>query len=289
MLRRFKRREPPPEAPKDRVSVIIVSYNNARHVAKCLDALRQQTAPPHQIILVDTGSDDLAYLDEYRDQLHVIEAEPESGFCAGNNIGYLAVDPESDAVLFLNPDAFLFPDFLENGMRYLSHHPDVGAVTGLTLGYDFETNKPTGLIDTTGVFSTWYGKWYDRAQGTPYDGEHTPEPGEVSAICGAVFLGKKSALDQARIDREVMNSCFFMYKEDIDLSLRLIDKGWKLRYIPELKAYHCRGWNTNRKRMPRKYRLCSARNDLRVNWGRKHAVGSLYSMTKYLAVKVFNC
>lgn len=289
MLPKVKKREPVKNPGNNLISVIIVSYNNASQVVKCLDTLRQQTVAPHQVILVDTGSADRSYLDKYREECHVIEAEPESGFCVGNNLGYLAVDPESDAVLFLNPDAFLFPDFLEIGSSYLSHNTDVGAITGLTLGYDFDANKPTGLVDTTGIFSTWYGKWYDRGQGYSYDPANTPGPGDVSAICGAVFLGRKIALDQARIDREVMNSNYYMYKEDIDLSLRLLNKRWKLRYVPEMKAYHCRGWKANRKEMPRKYRLCSARNDLRVNWSRKHAAGSLYSFAKYLAVKVFNC
>ena len=274
---------------KNRCAVIIVTYNNEKHVAKCMNALQQQTVPPYQIILVDTGSKDLSYLEQYQEQARIIQAEPESGFCVGNNLGYLAVDPSVDAVLFLNPDAFLFPDYIENGLDYLNHNSDVGAITGLTLGYDFEANKPTGLIDTTGIFSTWYGKWYDRGQGTPYSPSLAPTTQPVPAICGAVFFGRKSALDQTRIDREVMNSSFFMYKEDIDLSLRLKEKKWQLIYVSHLKAYHCRGWDQNRKAMPRKYRLCSARNDLRINWGRKHAVGSLYSLTKLLAVKVLNC
>ncbi|CCB91947.1 glycosyltransferase, family 2 [Waddlia chondrophila 2032/99] len=285
MLFKLKKKQPE----RQRVSVIIISYNNESQVAKCLDALRQQTVSPHQMILVDTGSKDRSYLEKYREECYVIEAEPHCGFCVGNNLGYLAVDPEADAVLFLNPDAFLFPDFLENGARYLSHHTDVGAITGLTLGYDFEMKKPTGFVDTTGIFSTWYGKWYDRGQGSIYDPVNSPGHGDIPAICGAVFLGRKKALDQTRINREVMDSRYFMYKEDIDLSLRLLKKKWKLRYVPELKAYHCRGWKKNRKEMPRQYRLYSARNELRVNWGRKHLIGSLYSLTKYLTVKVFNC
>lgn len=289
MLPKRKRKEHTENKWSNRCAVIIVSYNNADHVAKCMDALQHQTVPPHQIILVDTGSEDLTYLEQYQNQAHVIQAEPESGYCAGNNIGYLAVDPAVDAVLFLNPDAFLFPDFIENGLHYLNHNSDVGAITGLTLGYDFEANKPTGSIDTTGIFSTWYGKWYDRGQGASYSPSTAPPSQQVPAICGAVFFGRKTALDQTRIDREVMDSQFFMYKEDIDLSLRLKKNKWQLMYVPELKAYHCRGWKKNRRRMPRKYRLCSARNDLRINWGRKHALGTVYSLSKLLAVKVLNC
>lgn len=273
----------------NRCAVIIVCYNNQEYAVKCLEALRQQTVSPSQIILVDTGSEDRAYLEGLREQVQVILAEPDCGFCAGNNLGYLAVNPETDAVLLLNPDAFLFPDFIENGLHHLLTHPEVGAVTGLTLGYDFSQQLPSGRIDTTGIFSTWYGKWYDRGQGIPYISRQFTNPHPVPAICGAVFFCRKRALDSVLIGRDIFDRSFYMYKEDIDLSLRLKKKKWKLQFLPDLKAYHCRGWNNNRKKMPRKYRLCSARNDLRVNWKRKHFPGCLYSLLKLTAVKVFNC
>jgi GT2 family glycosyltransferase len=34
---------------------------------------------------------------------------------------------------------------------------------------------------------------------------------------------------------------FYMYKEDIELSLRL-GKKWGIKVFTDLKAYHCRGW-----------------------------------------------
>jgi GT2 family glycosyltransferase len=34
---------------------------------------------------------------------------------------------------------------------------------------------------------------------------------------------------------------FYMYKEDIELSLRL-GKQWGIKVFTDLKAYHCRGW-----------------------------------------------
>jgi N-acetylglucosaminyl-diphospho-decaprenol L-rhamnosyltransferase len=270
-------------------SVIIVSYNNAPYVAKCMESLQHQTMPPTQIILVDTGSQDRSFLELYKDKADIILGEPECGFCVGNNLGYQSVHSNAHTVLFLNPDAFLFPDFIENAHHFLERDEEAGALTGLTLGYDFDQQKPTGLIDTTGILSTWYGKWYDRDQGTPYTPKEQSIPHSLPAICGAVFFARKKALDSVLIKGEVMDSSFYMYKEDIDLSLRLKKKGWQLMYVPLLKAYHCRGWSPNRKKMARKYRLCSAYNELRINTRRRCLTGSFYSFSKYLAVKVFNC
>lgn len=269
-------------------SVIIISYNNENHLKKNFGHLKNQSLPPSQIIIVDTGSTDRAYLDAYRHECDVVLANKNCGFCVGNNLGFRIVHPDADYVFFLNPDAFIAPDYIERATLFLSeeknHH--YGAVTGLTLGYDFEKESPTGRIDTTGIYSTWYGKWYDRGQGIPHSPEKYNKTEIIPAICGALFFCRKEALAG---ETEVMKSRFYMYKEDIDLSLRIRNKGWKLAYVPELQAYHCRGWSTNRKLMDRRYRLCSAINELKVNYNRKHPLGCLYSLSKYLAVKVLDC
>ncbi len=269
-------------------SVIIISHNNAHHLTKNLEHLRDQTHTPEQVIIVDTGSTDRSYLDAYRQEFDVVLANRNCGFCIGNNLGYRMVHPDSNYIFFLNPDAFIDPDYIERAVQFLSQeeNQNYGAITGLTLGYDFEKDAPTELIDTTGIFSTWYGKWYDRGQGSKYESGQYSHVEKIPAICGALFFCRKEALFH---ETEVMKSGFYMYKEDIDLSMRLRKKGWDLGYVPELKAYHCRGWSTNRRAMDRKYRLCSAKNELEVNYHRKHPLGCLYSLTKYLAVKVLDC
>ncbi len=61
----------------------------------------------------------------------------------------------------------------------------------------------------------------------------------------------------------VFDPNFFMYKEDIDLSLRLRAKGWRLMLWPKLLCYHGRGWQ-GRRRMPMNTKYLSSRNELRL-------------------------
>ncbi len=273
-------------------SIIIVTYNSQKHLPKALECLESQTACPHEIIIVDTGSANHDYLYSKKiSNIKVVIAEKDSGFCKGNNIGFSHLSTHSQFVFLLNPDAFIEPRYLEDAVAFMQkkEHACYGALTGTTLGYDIVQDKPTGKYDTTGVFNTWYGRWYDRAQGQlhrPNDFKHQED---LPAICGAVFFCRRQALEETLIrGSEILDNRFYMYKEDIDLSQRLKRKGWKLAFVPHLEAYHCRGWNPDRKKMPRRLRLYSARNECLINLRRRSICGAIYSGLKYAAVKFFN-
>ena len=78
---------------------------------------------------------------------------------------------------------------------------------------------------------------------------------------------------------------FFMYKEDIDLCLRIREKGWKLLYAPEVEAYHARGWAGDRKEIPYETRCLASKNEIRLNL--KHRSPYLiWALGKYLAVRL---
>lgn len=271
-------------------AIIIVTYNSEKHIPKAIECVQKQTVAPAKTILVDTGSRDHRYLTPYslHPGIEVVWAEKESGFCRGNNIGMTKVPPSTDYVFFLNPDAFLTPDFLEKAMAYMEdpRNQKCAALTGTVLGYDIDKGSPNGKVDTTGIFRTWYGKWYDRDQGRAHQKEFYQTPETIPAICGAVLFCRKKALDSVLIrGSEVLDNTFYMYKEDIDLSLRLKKKGWGLHFVPDLVAYHCRGWQADRSKMPRRMRLASARNDCRVQLKAFSPVALAYSLLKYGAVK----
>lgn len=272
-------------------AVIIVTHNSQLYIGHCIESLLTQSKKPDAIIIVDSGSKDPHYLSPYKEkegiQVHV--TKENIGFCQGNNLGMSRLPDSIDYVLFLNPDAFLTPTFLEEALLYLDQPASapIGALTGLLLGYDIGRKQLTGKIDSAGIFQAWYGRWYDRAQGKENDGQYT-QIEEVPAICGALFLCRKKALDSVLLGcYEVMDPSFYMYKEDIDLSLRLHHKGWKLILDPHLVGYHCRGWKTDRTQVPRSLRLLSARNEVRLH-KRLHSPYLFYSLFKYFGVKVLN-
>lgn len=274
-------------------SVIIVTHNSERVIHKAMDCLARQTLPADQILLVDSGSSDRSYLSSYEKEqgVRIIFAGNDIGFCKGNNEGLKHVNPSADYIFLVNPDAFLTPQFIEKAVAFMERPVNYtcAILTGKVYGYDINKDKPSGRYDTTGIFQRWYGHWYDRGQGNSCEEEEFNQIEEVPAICGALMFCRKKALDAVLIrDREFLDNSFFMYKEDIDLSLRLRGQGWRLIYNPQLKAYHCRGWNPDRSKMPRMMRMLSARNELRIHLRSKSLLGVLYSSVKYASVALLN-
>lgn len=267
-----------------------MTHNSALFIDKCLDSINKQTIGPLQIIISDTGSSNLSYLDSYRSipEMTIVNAGKDVGFCKGNNFAISKIHPEAKYVLLLNPDAFLFPDFIEKAIHYMEAIPECGICTGTLLGYDIHLSQPTGLYDSTGICCTWYGKWYDRDQRSAVVPHKYIKSQQVPAACGALMFCRWDALAQTMVEGNIFDPNFYMYKEDIDLSLRIKRMGWTVVYNPQLLAYHCRGWNINRKKMQKKYRLASARNEWIIHWRDRFSIGLIYSSMKYLAVKVFN-
>lgn len=275
-----------------KVSVIIVTHDSELFIHKALDQVLKQTRAVHEILLVDTGSKDRAYLNPYQTnaKIKLLFAGNEVGFCQGNNFGMRHLS-EYDYLLLLNPDAFLEVDFIEKAVEYMEapSQASVGIVTGKLLGFDIRKNEPTGKYDSTGIFRTFWGRWYDRGQGQPIVENCFEKEESLPAICGALMFMRKAAVADVLLkDGSIFDPSFYMYKEDIDLSLRCRKKGWRLKYQPLLKAYHCRGWNVDRKKMAKKIRLISARNELKIHWRMRSCLGMCYSTVKYSLVALFN-
>jgi GT2 family glycosyltransferase len=87
---------------------------------------------------------------------------------------------------------------------------------------------------------------------------------------------------------QVFDEDFFLYKEDIELSLRLRKNGWKLLYEPKVRAFHCRGWGGRRREVPLALRLAAARSEVLLY--RKHpSPYMLWAVGKYLLVRLCHC
>ncbi len=266
------------------VAVIIVTHNAESVLPHCLASLRAQTLQPASVVLVDSGSDNTDYLESYGEQgpIHVL-FEENIGFSRANNCGYASLQSSVDFVLFLNPDAFPEPESIERAIDYLLVHDDVGCVGGRLRGFDQIRQQPTGLLDSTGVFRKWYGCWYDRGQGKPDDSRYN-RPEDVPAVCGAFLACRKTMLDQVGAAAGVVfDPDFFLYKEDIELCLRIRQCKWRIVYLPDVHVYHCRGWG-NRRRIPYQQRLVAAGSELLLY--RKHpSIYMVWALAKYGLVR----
>jgi GT2 family glycosyltransferase len=266
------------------VHVIVVTHNSEREIPLCLNALVSQKYPVDSVTVVDSGSTDTSYLSGLADMVTKVIKTTNIGFSKANNLGFRSLTVQNDdVVIFLNPDTFLQPDAILHIVEIFSRDRSIGCVTGKLLGFDLAHRRPTGLIDSSGIFRKWYGRWYDRGQGEEDRGQYD-FPQEVPAVCGALMCCRIEALEAFADD--IFDPGFFLYKEDIELSLRLRKSGWKLFYSPEIMAYHCRGWNEDRQDVSYEKRLYSSENEIKM-YIRHPSVYVLWAGAKYLAVRLF--
>lgn len=270
------------------VYAIIVTHDSADVLPMCINALAAQTCPPERIVVVDSGSRDKGYLDGLRHDMELsVLLQENIGFSRANNIGLKALPQRSTGmVVFLNPDTFLETDALAEATASLAEYHDVAVVGGRLSGYDPTTQQATDRIDSTGIFRKWYGRWYDRGQGEGDHGQYaTASP--VPAVCGALMCCRLEAL-AGFADTGVFDERFFLYKEDIELSLRLRKNGWKLLYQPRVRAFHCRGWQRQRSDVPYTARLLAAKSEILL-YLRHPSPYMLWATGKYLLVRLFRC
>jgi GT2 family glycosyltransferase len=267
------------------VYVVIVTHNSADELNLCLADLEKQTVPIKGLAIVDSGSADTQYLDDVSQLVgtKIIKVE-NVGFSRANNIGFkeIVVDREG-MVVFMNPDTFLPADFLAQAVNVLNENPGAAIVSGKLLGYDLETMKPSGKIDSAGIFRRWYGRWYDRGQGQKDRGQYDLIAAPP-ALCGALLCCRLRAL--APFKGDVFDPDFFLYKEDIELCFRVRAAGWALIYDPRLIAHHCRGWAKKRRKMNYHLRVMAAGNEVLLY--RKHPGPAMaWALLKLFLVKVF--
>ncbi len=275
------------DAGQHAVHVIIVTHNSEQVLPLSLASLAAQTLSPRSCIVVDSGSDNVDEHKRICRRSGIVTrfiAERNRGFAAANNCGFRQLRPgEDDIVLFVNPDCFLKEESLESISRLFAATPAAGAIGGTLLGYDLRRQCPSGRIDSTGIFRRWYGRWYDRDQGE--QGQGRRQGSQVPALCGAMMACRCTALMQLEEDGKIFDEQFFLYKEDIELSLHLVRCGWQLWYFPELLAYHCRGWARNRAEMPYTLRLMAAENEVRL-YRKYPSPYIVWAVVKYLLVRL---
>jgi GT2 family glycosyltransferase len=264
------------------IYVIIVTHNSAEVLPSCLAALDCQTRRADMVIVVDSGSTDSDYLKPLQEKFAFNCIEKENiGFARANNLGISVLPQISGTVVFMNPDTYLLPDALARAEAILASHQDVAVVGGKLLAYDLLKQCPTGRLDSTGIFRLWYGRWIDRGQGEEDSGQYD-SASLVPAVCGALMCCRLQTL--LLLPEGVFDEKFFLYKEDIELCLRLRENGWKLLYDPTIMAYHCRGWQTKRSRVPYALRRMAAENEVCL-YKKHRSPYILWALFKYLLVK----
>jgi GT2 family glycosyltransferase len=210
-----------------------VAHNHRDAVGTTLRALMAQLREDDELIVIDNGSADGTprVVREAAPAATVIEVGKNLGFAAGCNRGAaLAV---AELLLFLNPDAVVAPGFrdaielpLTDGRGWAAWQGLVTAEGGRVI------NSRGGAIHFTGI--AWAGGAGELVPAAEHGGDEPVPEGEPGFVSGACFAIPASRFEDAGGFAER----FFLYHEDVDLSLRLRLVGGRLGFEPRARADH---------------------------------------------------
>ncbi|MCK4994216.1 MAG: glycosyltransferase [Candidatus Omnitrophica bacterium] len=147
-----------------------------------------------------------------------------------------------DLILLLNDDVILEANFIEELLKAMSKDALIGMVCGKLLRMDKTT------IDTAGQLLGNKRTPVERGYGAIDTGEFDAEC-YVFGSCGAAVLLRKSMLENCMIlEHEYFDSDYNMFYEDLDLSWRAANFGWKAFYTPHAVGFHARGATAKEKK-----------------------------------------
>lgn len=220
------------------VSIILVTWNSAPYLRRCLEGVAQQTHRAWELIVIDNASADRSVELVAAQASRLVRNDTNRGFSVAVNQG-LAV-AKGELVLLLNPDCHLLPDYVERLVALLEERA-LGSATGMLIRARGEGIVPTPEIDSMGIRMTRTGRHLDLAQGSPANRQPiTANPFEVFGVSGAAAMFRMSFLRDVAIAGEVFDEDFFAYREDADLAWRGRLFGWSAMCDPGAVAYHVR-------------------------------------------------
>lgn len=253
------------------VSVLLVTYNNARHVVPCLAALSFAAMDvPIEVIVVDNGSSDDTLLNLRSQPLetHVEEAGWNLGFAAGCNRA--ARRASGRYLLLLNPDTRVREDTLTALLRCAAEHPQAGIYGGLARdehGRDLLDNsaaQPTlwsAFCFATGLSTAFSGSPLLNPEARGTGDPHRLRP--VGVVTGLLTL----------IDRDLWNRLggfdedYWMYSEDVDLCFRAAEAGHQPIVTPDAIAVHEGGGSSETSGDKRVLVMRGRTTMMRKQWG----------------------
>ena len=109
----------------ERIIAIIVSHNRHALLVQAIEAIRNQTVPPHDILVVNNGSSDLTsvWLDKQKDIIQI--TQENKGSAGGYHAGMAWAHKHNYSWLWcMDDDSYPETDALEHLMQYAAYNPE---------------------------------------------------------------------------------------------------------------------------------------------------------------------
>ena len=195
------------------LDIVFVTYNSEKWIDNCLKSILNSKFDLSKIsiLVTDNASNDDTVLkleefkEKYQDlfnQISIFQAKKNYGFGVGNNKA--ARLGNSEYILFLNIDTEIFPETLSNLEKEIENSSEqIGAWELRQLPYE-------------------HPKYFD------------PIDGSVTWMSGACMVVRRNVFRKVH----GFSRMLFMYAEDVEISWHIRQKGYQLKYLPNVSIKH---------------------------------------------------
>ena len=233
------------------LSIIIINWNSAEFLKKCLQSIYSNTSPlDFEVIVVDNASYDgcSALLEKEFSKVKLVQSTENIGFARANNLGFKYSSGRN--LLFLNTDTEIIGSAINTMFSYLESIPDAGAAGCKLLNSDLSIQTsciqpfPTILNQVLDArflklrfpkLKLWGIKPLFFSNGKPVG---------VDVISGACLMVKRTVFDKIGM----FNTDYFMYSEDVDLCYKIKQIRYKPYYISKAEVIHHGAGSSSKKR-----------------------------------------
>jgi GT2 family glycosyltransferase len=213
------------------VSGVIVSYNGGAKVLRCIEALKQQTTPFHEIIVVDNASTDGSpdAIRASHPDVRLIQLPENRGPSASRNASLSVA--EGDLVFWIDNDIYADPDCLARMLEALGADPAELVVPRIIL------IPESDIVQCDGGEAHFIGTLTLRNGFTPLNHAGAGARAQIGASpSGCLLMDRKVARALGGFDES-----YFFYFEDYEFSLRTRILGHRILCEPAAVVRHDRG------------------------------------------------
>lgn len=224
-----------------RLSIVIVTYNSARHIDACLRSLVE--CPSHvdrEILVVDNASSDgtAAGIRARWSGVRVIDAGANLGFARANNVGIQ--QSFGTLILLLNPDTVVPVGAIDTLVASLDARPDVAIVGPRLVDADGRAELSFGrmMSPSAELRQKLLVRAGNRAGPVGmYVESMTRREREVDWVSGACLMVRRADAEAVGL----MDERYFMYAEDVDFCAAVRARGRRVLFTPATEVVHLRG------------------------------------------------
>jgi len=219
---------------KPLVHIILINYNGTEDTIECINSIKSSSYMNIVIDVVDNNSKKSSLiklktlLADDKD-VNLIFNSSNVGFAVANNIGIkYAKKNGANIIVLLNNDTIIEPETIARIVTVVSRS-EKSVFTGKILYY----SKPDIIWYAGGSYNFYKGTTHhfgcNCTDSVEYDVERN-----VGFASGCYLAFRASDIDIIGLLPEE----YFLYSEDVDYSLQIINSGYTIRYIPQSRVYH---------------------------------------------------